>query len=99
MKRIQKIIESPVTVRAVQSMKPEKSLWGFFGIVLFLIVPEIVAFIWGVEITAYAKHELLVATSFIEKQYYNLLIMLFEDGGSWVNLGFAAGLLIWLFLG
>ncbi|MCX6073576.1 MAG: hypothetical protein NTY39_04575 [Campylobacterales bacterium] len=97
MKRIQKIIQSPAAAKAVQSMKPEKSVWGFFGIVLFLIVPEIVAFIWGVEITAYAKQELLVATSFIEKQYYNLLVMLFEEGGSWVNIGIGVGLLVWLF--
>jgi len=97
--RIKKIIQSPAAVKAVQVMKPEKSVWGFFGIVLFLIVPEIIAFIWGVEITAYAKHELLVATSLIEKQYYNLLVMLFEEGGSWVNLGLAAGLLVWLVLG
>lgn len=99
MKRIKKIIESPAAAKAVQSMKPEKSLWGFLGIILFLIVPEIVAFIWGIEITAYAKHELLVATSFIEKQYYNLLVMLFEEGGSWVNIGIGAGLLVWLVLG
>jgi hypothetical protein len=99
MKRIKKIIQSPATVKAVQVMKPEKSVWGFFGIVLFLIVPEIIAFIWGGEITGYAKHGLVIATSLIEKQYYNLLVVLFEDGGSWVNIALATGLLVWLFLG
>lgn len=78
-------------------MKPEKSLWGFFGITLFLIVPEIIAFIWGVNITSYANRELVLATSMIEQQYYKLLIMLFEEGGSWINLGIGVALLIWLF--
>lgn len=78
-------------------MKPEKTLWGFFGIILFFIVPEIIAFIWGSDITAYANKELLFATALFDRQYYELLVMLFKDGGSWFNLTLGIILLIWLF--
>lgn len=78
-------------------MKPAKTVWGFFGIVLFFIVPEIIAFIWGSDITVYAKEELLIAASAVERQYYELLVMLFEEGGSWVNLAIGFALLVWLF--
>ena len=91
------IAHHPKTKKALEAMKPEKSVWGFLGIVLFLIVPEIVAFIWGGEITAYAREQLPSAASFAERQYYDLLVMLFEEGGSWLNLAIAAALLIWFF--
>jgi hypothetical protein len=95
--KIKKIAQHPTTQKALVSLKPEKSVWGFLGIVLFLIVPEIIAFIWGVEITAFAKAQALLTPSFFEEQYYNLLLMLFEEGGSWLNLAIGAALLIWFF--
>lgn len=90
------IAQSPATKKALIAMKPEKSVWGFLGIVLFLIVPEIIAFIWGAEITAYAKEALLHAGG-VEKYYFDFLVMMFEEGGSWVNLAIAAALLVWFF--
>lgn len=95
--KAQQIIQSPTTQKALVAMKPEKSLWGFLGIVLFLIVPEIVAFVWGIEIASYAKAQKIYADSFIEQQYYDLLIMLFEEGGSWLNLAIGAAFLVWFF--
>lgn len=95
--KVRKIVQHPNTKKALVSLKPEKSVLGFLGIVLFLIVPEIIAFIWGIEITAFAKAQLPLNPSFLEKQYYDLLIVLFEDGGSWLNLGIGAALLIWFF--
>ncbi len=95
--KAQQIARHPTTKKALTAMKPEKSIWGFLGIVMFLIVPEIIAFIWGVPITAFAKAQLLLTPSMFEKQYYDLLVMLFEDGGSWLNLTIGAALLIWLF--
>lgn len=95
--KIQQITQHPTTQKALVSLKPEKSIWGFLGIVMFLIVPEIVAFIWGPEITAFAKAQALLASSFFDKQYYDLLLMLFQDGGSWLNLAIGAALLIWFF--
>lgn len=95
--KAQAIAQHPSTKKALTAMKPEKSVWGFLGIVMFLIVPEIIAFIWGVPITAFAKAQLLLSPSLFEKQYYDLLVMLFENGGSWLNLAIGAALLIWLF--
>lgn len=95
--KVHKIAQHPATKKALMSLKPEKSVWGFLGIVLFLIVPEIIAFIWGVQITAFAKAQLLLSPSLIEKQYYDVLMMLFEEGESWLNLAIGAALLIWFF--
>jgi hypothetical protein len=95
--KIKQITQHPATKKALVSLKPEKSVWGFLGIVLFLIVPEIIAFVWGVEITAFANAQLLLNPSMFEKQYYDLLVMLFKDGGSWFNLAIGAALLIWFF--
>lgn len=95
--KIKQITQHPRTQKVLVSLKPEKSVWGFLGIVLFLIVPEIIAFIWGIEITAFAKAQILFASSFLETQYYSVLLMLFKEGGSWFNLSIAAALLIWFF--
>lgn len=95
--KVRKIAGHPATKKALIALKPEKSVWGFGGIVLFLIVPEIIAFIWGIEITAFAKTQLLLNPALFEKQYYDALVMLFENGGSWLNLAIGAALLIWFF--
>lgn len=95
--KLHQIAKHPKTKQALQSMKPEKSIWGFLGIVVFFILPEIVAFIWGTEITAYAKEGLLHTASLIDKYYFDFLVMLFEDGGSWLNLGIGVALLVWFF--
>lgn len=95
--KAQQIARHPTTQKALIALKPERSIWGFLGIVMFLIVPEIIAFIWGVPITAFANAQLLLSPALIEKQYYDLLLMLFENGGSWLNLAIGAALLIWLF--
>jgi hypothetical protein len=94
--RIKSFTNNPNVQHSLHSMKPEKSLLGFIGIILFFIIPEIVAFIYGTEITQFAKLGLENNTGFIT-YYYDLLLMLFEEGGSWFNLAFGVGLLIWLF--
>jgi len=93
---VKKAAASPAAKAAVKSMKPEKSIWGFLGVVLFFIVPEIIAFIWGGAITEYAKSALLNEPGAL-KYYFDALIFLFEEGGSWVNLSIGLALLVWLF--
>jgi hypothetical protein len=88
--------DNPKLKEAVTSMKPDKTIWGFLGVTLFFILPEIIAFIWGVEITAYAKTSLSADPGWLE-YYYKGLVMLFEEGGSWVNLIIGCLFLIWLF--
>ncbi|MDD2652571.1 MAG: hypothetical protein PHX44_05930 [Sulfurimonas sp.] len=91
------IAQNPNTQKVLQDMKPQKNFWGISGVVLFFFVPEIIAFFWGADITAYAKGELLTPHDFLETQYYELLIMLFEEGVSYFNLAIGIALLVWLF--
>ena len=91
------IVQNPATKRAVKSLKPEKTLWGFLGVALFFIVPEVIAFIWGEQISAYANEQLPHTSSTVASYYYEGLLMLFEGGGSWINLIIGIALLVWLF--
>jgi len=96
--KARQIAENPVVRKSVRSMKPAKTIWGFLGVVLFFILPEIVAFIWGADITAYAHAQMLKPPeSEMEALWYEALIMLFEDGGSWINLAIGFAFLVWLF--
>lgn len=97
--KAQAIAQNPNTKKALHSMKPQKNLWGIGGVILFFIVPEFIAYMWGVEITAYATNELLTVDGFLEQKYYELLVMLFEEGMSYLNLVIGVALLVWLFLG
>jgi hypothetical protein len=89
--------DNPALRKSVASMKPKKTVWGFLGVVLFFIAPEIVAFIWGAQITAYAHAQMLMVPSEALATWYEALIYLFKDGGSWVNLGIGFAFLAWLF--
>ena len=91
------IVEHPATKKALHDMKPEKSLWGILGVLLFFIAPEIIAYFYSQEITLFAKEALLKQPPLFEKTLYNVLIMLFEEGVSWLNLGIGVVLLVWLF--
>ena len=89
--------KNPVLRKSAQSLKPSQSIWGALGVVLFFIAPEIVGFIWGGEITARAHTRTLTEPTEVGRGLYWLLEKLFEDGGSWVNLGIGVLLLVWLF--
>jgi hypothetical protein len=95
--KAQAIAKNPHTQKALQSMKPEKNFWGISGVVLFFFVPEIIAYIWGADITQFAKNELLMPHDFLEIKYYEMLVMLFEEGMSYLNLAIGVALLVWLF--
>ena len=93
--KMKRIRTNPAFGNALRSMKPVKNVWGFLGVVLFFIVPEIVAFVWGEQITAYARESLLQPSSW--SMLYEALAYLFEEGGSWINLLIGVAFLIWLF--
>jgi len=88
---------NPALRRSLAQLKPKRTVWGFLGVVLFFIAPEIVAFVWGAEITAFAHTQMLQAPAEPLATWYELLVMLFKDGGSWVNLGIGFAFLAWLF--
>ncbi len=95
--KAKKIAQNPATKKALISMKPQKTIWGFLGVVLFFILPEIIAFFYAADITSYANAQLLQPNTVEMHYYYKLLVMMFEDGVSWLNLIIGFGLLIWLF--
>ena len=95
--KAQRIAQNPVARQALVSMKPQKSIWGVLGVILFFILPEVIAFFYGKDITAYANLHLLQPNGIEMQYYYKLLVMMFEDGVSWFNLAMGFGLLIWLF--
>ncbi len=94
--KIKRTLSHPETKKALKSIKPQKSFWGIFGVVLFFIVPEIVAFVWGADITAYCQEQLAQNLTFEEKGLYQGLEYLFSEG-SWLNLIVGLILLVWLF--
>jgi hypothetical protein len=94
--RFKKVTSHPATKEALKSLKPERNFWGIFSVIFLFILPEIVAFIWGGEITTYAQQQLLQNLPLEQEYYYKGLEMLFGEG-SWFNLLFGVGLLIWLF--
>jgi hypothetical protein len=89
--------QNEVLKKSVESLKPNLSIWGFLGIVGFFILPEIIGFAWGVEIASWAHAQTLSEPSFLGRKLYWLLEILFEDGGSYVNLTVGILLLYWLF--
>ena len=94
--KVQNLSQNPKVKVAVTSMKPDRTIWGFIGVVGFFILPEIIAFNWGKELTSYAK-EALPFASVISTYYYDFLVMMFEEGGSWLNLSIGFAFLFWLF--
>ena len=95
--KAKQIAKDPKVKQAFLSMKPERSILGILGVIVFFILPELIAYIWGNDITLYAQQSLDFSTSFFETKYYEALIMLFEEGMSWFNLLFGLAMLVWLF--
>jgi len=94
---VNRAVKNPILQKSARSLKPNQSIWGVLGVVLFFIVPEIAGFIWGKEITSWAHTQILTEPTEIGRRLYWVLEKLFEDGGSWVNLSIGVLLLIWLF--
>ncbi len=94
--KLEKFKSHPATKKSLEQLKPKKTFWSLFGVALFFIVPEIVAFVWGDEITAYAQHHLSQPLPLEEEYKYKMIEMMFGEG-SWFNLLFGIGLLVWAF--
>lgn len=92
-----RVSENPVLKKSAKSLKPDLSIWGVLGVLLFFIVPEVIGFIWGKEITYWAHAQILSEPTEVGQKLYWVLEKLFEDGGSWINLSIGVLLLIWLF--
>ena len=89
--------QNPALQKSVESLKPNLSIWGLLGVLGFFILPEVIGFIWGVEIATWAHAQTLSEPSSVGRTLYWVLEKIFEDGGSYVNLGIGVLLLLWLF--
>jgi len=89
---------NPVLRKSAEVMKPDRTVWGILGILFFFILPEIIGFIWGEELTAWAHGKTLVEPTEMGRKLYWLVEKLFEEGGSYINLTIGILLLLWLFL-
>lgn len=96
--KIKHILQHPLTQKTFISMKPEKSFLGIVGVMFFFLLPEGIAYFYAPEITHYAKESLTLSSSFLETSVYEMLIMAFEEGVSWLNVGIGSVLLVWLFV-
>ena len=92
----QRVKANPVLKESVKSIKPEPTFWGFIGVFIFFILPEIIGFIWGKEIAEFAHNKSLTESLEIARAFYWALEKLFEDGGSWFNLSIGIIIIIWM---
>jgi len=92
-----RVAKNPVLQKSARSLKPNRSIWGALGVVIFFILPEIAGFIWGEEISDWAHAQTLSEPTEVGRKLYWVLEKLFEDGGSWINLSIGVLLLVWLF--
>ncbi len=94
--KARKIASHPATREAMRSLKPARTLWGVLGVVLFFILPEIVAFVWGSRIEAWCTLHLHQPHTLPAALGYKAIELLFTEG-SWFNLLLGFALLVWLF--
>ena len=92
-----RVVKNPALQKTAQSIKPNRSIWGILGVVIFFIFPELVGFIWGEEITIWAHAGTVTESTEIGRNLYWVVEKLFEDGGSWVGMSIGVLLLVWLF--
>jgi hypothetical protein len=94
---VRRTVQNPVLRKSAETLKPDRTLWGIAGVFFFFIFPEIVGFLWGEDLTAWAHKKMLIEATEAGRKMYWLIEKIFEDGGSYINLGIGLLLLLWLF--
>jgi hypothetical protein len=94
--KLDKIRSHPATKESMRQLKPKKTLWSLAGVALFFIVPEIVALIWGSDITAWTQMHLTQPLPLEEEYKYKAIEMLFGEP-SYLNLLIGIALFVWAF--
>ncbi|MCB4743910.1 MAG: hypothetical protein LGB07_04830 [Sulfurovum sp.] len=90
------IANDPKLKQAVGRIKPERTIWGVLGVVLFFFVPELVTYIWQSELIEWAHlHSIIEPLSQI-RWMYTALESMFKDGVSWLNITVGILLLVWM---
>ena len=91
-----KIDQDPKLQKAVDSIKPKKSVWGVLGIILFFFLPELITYIWQDELVDWAHLHSITEPLEMQRWVYSELEEMFRSGVSWFNLIIGSLLLLWL---
>jgi hypothetical protein len=84
--------------KSLNSLKPQKSIWGFLGIILFFFVPEIVGVFWGGEIVSWSHAQALQEPMLVMRKMYEMLESSYSDGVSYFNIILGILFLYWFFV-
>ena len=96
-KEIQKRIDSdPKLKEAVEKIKPKRNLWGILGIVIFFFLPEVIKYIWQVELISWAHEHTLTEPLALQRWAYSKLEEMFISGVSWFNVSLGMLFLLWV---
>jgi len=95
-KTIQQHLENdPKFQEALEKVRPEWSLWGVAGVILFFFVPEIITAIWQEPLVHWAHLHSITEPLTPMRKMYAMLEEMFADGVSWVNIGLGVLFLWW----
>ena len=86
----------PKLKKAIDSIRPKRTVWGVVGIVLFFFVPEIITYIWQPELVSWAHLHAITEPMAMQRALYAQLEKMFADGVSWFNIVLGSLLLIWV---
>jgi len=92
---MQHTVQNPLLYRSIEAVKPKRTIWSIFSVIFFIILPEIIAFVWGEQITTWAHEKTLTEVEEVGRKLYWLIENFFESG-SFINLCIGILLLFWL---
>jgi hypothetical protein len=87
--------EDPKLQEAASRIRPEWSLWGIGGVVLFFFLPELITAIWQEPLIHWTHQHAITEPLAPLRQLYSMLEEMFRDGVSWFNIGMGVLLLGW----
>jgi len=99
LKNIQNNLKNnPKFQEKLQEIKPQKTIWGFLGIILFFFVPEIINVLYYQELNNWVVNSAyLYYPPEIADKIIWLVRKTFDGEISFVNIGLGFGFLWWLY--
>jgi hypothetical protein len=99
LKKIQENLKNNPEFQAkLEEIKPKRNFFGFLFVVLFFFVPEVINYLWGLELNAWIVNLVQNAP---ENILSDALIWLskesFDGQVSFVNIGLGIALLYWVY--
>jgi len=92
----ERIENDPKLKKAVDSIKPKRTIWGVLGVITFFFLPELVTYIWQPELIGWAHHHAITEPLAMQRMLYTQLEKIFTHGVSWLNIGIGIALLVWV---